>query len=122
MRPKQVQTEQPEILSPYVEPILRIHQGPDGYVRFARKLDEDVWDNLPAISLAKLARMFPQFVQELTRDSYFGINTLWHPNNDRLSRLNACWVDVDLHRAGEIATAGQIVGQTIDMANEGTLP
>ena len=52
-----VETEQiPEILAPYVDPILHIHQGPDGYVRFGRKVDDGGWENLPALSMAKLGQ------------------------------------------------------------------
>jgi len=104
---------EPEILGPYVKPILRIHQD-DGYVPFGRKLDDESWENLPVIPVKKLQAMFPQFVDELTRDSYFGINTLWRPDNDRLTRLNACWVDIDLHQAGQMETIGQVVGRVID--------
>jgi hypothetical protein len=112
----------PEILSPSMEPIIRIHQGPDGYVHFGRKLDEDVWENLPTIAIAKLEAMFPQFAQELMRDSFFGINTLWRPGNDRLTRINACWVDLDLHGRGEMRTIGTVVGGVIDMVQNDKLP
>ncbi len=109
--------------APNVRPILSIHRAEEnGYVRFARRLDDDQWQNLPAISTSKLERMFPQFADELMRDSYLGINTLWRPNNDRLTRLNACWADIDLHSVGAILSLGQIIGRAIDMVRAGALP
>jgi hypothetical protein len=105
-----------------VEPILQIHRGPDGYVQFARKLDDDEWQRLPSISVSRLQQMFPQFAQQLMRDSYFSINTRFQPNHKRLTRLNACWVDIDLHGPGTIATVGDVIGKEIDMVRAGQLP
>jgi hypothetical protein len=33
-----------------------------------------------------------------------------------------CWVDIDLHQPGKMATVGQVVGKAIDMAEDGELP
>jgi hypothetical protein len=110
-----------EILSPYLDPIVRIHRATDGYVCFGRKLDDD-WQNLPAVKLADLSSMFPQFARDLLRDSYFTLNTFWKPNREHATYLNACWVDLDLHAPGEILTVGQRIGHAIDMVKAGSLP
>jgi hypothetical protein len=108
------------VLLPHVEPIVRIHRG-DGYVHFARS-DDEVWQNLPAVRVSDLQSMFPEFVQQLMRDSYFGINSRWRQNDSRLTRLNACWVDIDLHGPRQVATVGQVVGRAMDMVQDGELP
>jgi hypothetical protein len=111
----------PEYLTPNVEPIAIIHGDSEGYVRFARKLDDE-WNNLPSLPVSKLRQMFPEFAHELMRDSYFGINTQWRAGSDRPTRLNACWVDIDLHQTGQMQTVGQVIGKAIDMVRRGELP
>jgi hypothetical protein len=113
---------EPEIISPNVGPIVRIHRGPDGYVSFGRKLDDDEWQNLPSIKVERLQTMFPAFVQQLMRDSYFSLDTYLTTTRDHKRYLNACWVDIDLHAPGEIHTLGQRYGQILDMVQARRLP
>jgi hypothetical protein len=40
--------------------------------------------------------------------------------SDAISRLNACWVDVDYYKLG--LTAGEVIGQIYDRQNEGVIP
>jgi hypothetical protein len=117
-----IEYPEPEYWTPNVEPIAILHRDSGGYVRFARKFDGDQWENLPALAVSKLQHMFPEFAQELVRDAYFGINTLWQPGKERLTRLNACWVDIDLHRPGAMRTVGQVIGEAIDMVERGEIP
>jgi DNA-binding transcriptional ArsR family regulator len=115
---------EPELLeptAPYLHPILEIHRGPDGFVCFGRKLDDD-WQNLPAIPVDRLCSMFPAFVQQLLRDSFFTLNTFWKGRREYARYLNCCWVDIDLHAPGEFCTLGQRYGQVMDMAQAGTIP
>jgi hypothetical protein len=108
--------------TPHVGPIVSIHRGANGYVCFGRKVHDNGWQNLPSIPVAKLETMFPEFVADLTRDSYFTLNTFWKPERQDVTFLNACWVDIDLHRPGEMHTLGQRYGALIDMVSGGMLP
>jgi hypothetical protein len=46
-----------------------------------------------------LDRMFPNLIEQLTRDAYYSINGMreeWR-RASLVSSINACWVDVDYH-------------------------
>ena len=114
--------EEPKITFPSVGPIIRIHRSPDGYVAFGRKLDEEQWENLPSIKIERLKTMFPAFVEQLVRDSYFSLDTFLTPTREYKRYLNCCWVDIDLHGPREIQTIGTRYGKILDMVQDGILP
>jgi hypothetical protein len=68
--------EVPEPTAPFVDPIIQIHRGPDAFVSFHRKREEQ-WEDIGSMRTADLRQMFPQFVEELERDSYFSINSFY---------------------------------------------
>ena len=103
---------EPEPTAPYVQPISLIHRGQDSYVSFHRK-QGDLFQDLCSVRTSDLRTMFPQFAEDLERDSYFSINSFFRtgfgksrilPNlkntyraNDGARYLNACYVDIDCH-------------------------
>ena len=56
---------------PDVSPIVMLHRESDGFVTFHRKDAHGRFQNLVAIPAAELRQWFPDFVGQLTEDSYF---------------------------------------------------
>ncbi len=98
-----------------------IHRDGEAFIALARKNDarHNGWQNLGSVQGNKLASLLPGFAAELIRDSYFSVNGFHHPSplsttaplnlpyavrtQERLRRLNACYVDLDVGRPGEPA-------------------
>lgn len=111
---------------PQVDPILIIHRGGDGFVSFSRKNESGGWKELASVRADNLASVFPEFRDELVRDSYFSVNGFWKDNGDNrkwpnlgapyrktegLRYLNACFADVDCHKVNlnEIQMCGVVL-------------
>jgi hypothetical protein len=129
----------PELLeptAPYVRPILEIHRGLDAFVSFHRKRGEEL-ENLGSVPTAELERMFPEFADELERDSYFSINSFYCAGRygnclpglkpafrkaDGARYLNACFVDIDFHDQSGPLDFGSQFGQIITLQDNGIIP
>lgn len=107
-----------------VDSILTVHPDPSGYIGFGRKPDPDNppldkngkpkgFEHLFSIRADELRSMFPAFVDWLTLDSYYTVNAYYRAapwkntttgmddvwrGEKHLSRLNACYSDVDCGR------------------------
>ena len=102
-----------------LELLRAIHRSPDSYVGFVRKPssanphEARGFENLGSISTCELEVRFPTLLPWLEQDSYFTVNgsyrvapwknritglpDVWRGEN-RLRRLNACFVDLDVGR------------------------
>jgi len=109
-------------LEPQLAPIEAIHRGLDGYVRFLRQDREtqglEVVDSVRA---SDLRSWFPEFVEQLRKDSYYTLNSFYkgatHVTGD-LRYLNSCYADLD-HTA---LTFGQALQQITDLQDLGVIP
>jgi len=94
--------------------LLSIHRGGSGYIAFQRK-EGGSMNNLFSLPVKDLAQCFPEHVSWLMNDAYFSVNTMYTQGygrskygfdnarvklrgEDRLSFLNACYVDLDVGR------------------------
>ena len=119
-----------------IAPILALHRHEDGYIAFAVARDGGE-DFRPLISIRRdeLARYFPEFREQLLKDSYVSINAGWrlrrhgidgaacgYPlhRTDRLRYLCAAYADLDYYRLG--IDFGQALGQIVTMQETGNLP
>jgi len=118
-----------------VESILAIHREPGGYIGFTRKPDPETprldrhgkpyaWDNLFSIRADGLRSMFPAIADYLTHDSYFTVNAMyraapypnkttglpdvWRTEKKHLSKLTACYSDIDCGRPESNIQAEQL--------------
>ncbi len=123
----------PEPKGPESLAIATIHRHRDGIVTFHRKRTDGVFENLSGVRIGHLADVFPEFRQQLERDSYFSINAFWHPNvkrnyfnagevrrSDRLRYLCAAYTDVDCHRLG--IEFGMALGTAITYQDKHQIP
>jgi hypothetical protein len=116
-------------------PIALLHRGTDGYISFHRK-DSGTFQNLFSVRAAALDRWFPKIRPYLGQDSYFSVNSYYrgehwlskrlpelpdaYREESGLRYLNACFVDLDVYRAG--LTADEAQQQIADMIRCGHLP
>jgi len=123
---------------PGIAPILALHRHNDGYIAFAVARDDgEEKDFRPLVSIRRdqLAQYFPQFRDQLLKDSYVSINAgcqlrrhgphgeaYGYPLNrtDRLRYLCASYCDIDFYRLGR--TFGQALGRVVEMQDAGELP
>src|ERR1022692_2169377 len=116
-------------------PILRLHRHSDGYIAFAAERDGEDFRPVISIRASELETWFPAFREQLLRDSYVGINADWrlrsygsdgpaygYPlhRSDQLRYINACYVDIDLHKLG--LDVGAVIGRVINLQDSGQLP
>jgi len=104
---------------PDARPILEIHRGKDGYIIFAR-LDDGKWHEWSQ-PVQTLAEMFPEFAADLVENSFFSINTFWHPRrkSDDVRWLNAAFVDIDCKGPDDLGTR---LGAIIAKADKAEIP
>ncbi len=136
-----------------VETILAIQRDQNSYIPFVRKPDPEdqqfypdgrkkTLENLTSIKASDLRTMFPAFAKWLTHDSYFAVNAYYRPapwknkktelpdvwrKEKHLSRLNACYADVDCGRpeteeGGADLTWRQAIKQAGELADAGVIP
>jgi hypothetical protein len=119
-----------------IAPILALHRHDDGYIAFAVARDGgDDFRPLISIRRDELARYFPEFREQLLKDSYVSINAGWRLRRqgsdraaygyplhraDRLRYLCAAYADLDYYRLG--VDFGQALGQIVTMQETGYLP
>jgi hypothetical protein len=122
---------EPEQNSPLLWPILELHRHNDGYVVFSSKSGDDLVDRC-AVRADELQTYFPQFRDQLAKNSFVGINADWrlargkgprgfpahHTGN--LRYLCACYVDLDYYRMG--LDFGTAFGTVIDYQDQGKIP
>lgn len=94
----------PWLDGPDLEPILELHRGPDGFVRFFVRKDDGDLQPVASIRVDTLRQKWlPGFLDRLSVDSYLTVNSFWKAGTSRtddLRYLNACYVDLDYYRAG----------------------
>lgn len=110
------------LLEPQFEPIEAIHRGLDGYVRFLKR-NQETGELQPfgSVLVSDLRGWFPEFVEELKRDSYYTLNSYFRPATHRtkdLRHLNSCYADLDHHSL----TFGQALKQISELQDDGVLP
>jgi hypothetical protein len=133
-----MQPAEAEIFGPELGPIMALHRHQDGYISFAVARDEGndkYFKPLVAIRRDELAQYFPEFRDQLLKDSYVSINAGWrllrngpdgpaygHPmhRTDRLRYLCAAYADLDYYRLR--MTFGHALGKVVDMQDAGELP
>lgn len=122
---------EPEQNEPQLSPILELHRHKDGYVVFSSKNGEDLVDRC-AVRADELQTYFPQFREQLVKNSFVAINADWrlargkgprgfpahHTGN--LRYLCACYVDLDYYRMG--LDFGTAFGTVIDYQDQGKIP
>lgn len=116
-------------------PILYLHRHLDGYISFATERDNDDFRPLVSIRAGELETWFPAFREQLLKDGYVGINADWrlrsygehgssygYPlhRSDKLSYINACYVDIDFHTLG--LDIGTVIGRIVNLQESGQLP
>ncbi|MGA8086719.1 MAG: hypothetical protein WCA10_05385 [Terracidiphilus sp.] len=125
-----------EPTAPYVRPIMELHRGPDAFVTFHRKRGE-ILENLGSVRTAELETIFPEFVAELERDSYFSVNSFWRigyygtclpmlkpafRKAEGARYLNACFIDIDFHDQTGQFDFGYHFGQVITLQDRKIIP
>jgi len=121
--------------APDVDFIRLLHVRGDSFVSFAR-IDAGKFVDIGSVRVNRLETMFPEFVAELTVDSYFSINGFFRagsgpgavPNlrrsyrrQDGIRYLNAVWADLDVYNV-EGLTHGTVLGRIYDAMEAGTIP
>jgi hypothetical protein len=115
-----------------VASMLLLHRHQDGVISFAVE-SEGRWRPVHAVRARDLESMFPEFREQLLKDSFVSINAahrmarrssgrLWMPdhNTSNLRYLCACYCDIDCYKIGISCEAAlQFVG---DRVNHGDLP
>lgn len=124
----------PEPGGPFVDPIIQIHRGADGYVSIHRK-HAGRWEDVASIRVSDLQRVFPQLRRELEADSYFSINAFYRPGygtglsgfpkahrkGKDARYLNACFVELDAHGAQSFEV-GFWLGIVVATQDRGLIP
>jgi hypothetical protein len=126
----QLDQEQPKL-----HPILDLHRHEDGYVSFASKTDDDFRPKFAARP-SDLEKWFPEFRDQLIKNSFVSINAAWKfgrplertagafgvpaHRTDTLRYLCACYSDLDFYKLG--LTFGTVFGKVIDYQDQGKIP
>jgi len=126
--------------SPYLDPILQIVRSEDGWTPFYI-IDPTLpkgkrFIELYSVQGKQLPLAFPDLVESLERDSYFGINPMIHPgrkknprhpslpmplrNDEKVKYLAACFTDLDLYDKGLTVDDGFTIARTLQ--REGDIP
>lgn len=117
--------------------IAAIHRANDGWVTFHAKVQtdqgEEEFRNLFSVSAETLTQWFPEFREELERDSFFSLNAFYrHPKarsvernytprrSNNLRWLNCCWVDCDCYNVG--LSWAEAVGAIQHLQDAGEIP
>jgi hypothetical protein len=124
----------PEPQTPDVLPILAIHRDQDGLVTFHRKSGpSEKFENLEAIRAKDLPKRFAGLREKLNCDSYFSINSFWHPDRKseslpagdvrdsaNLRHLCAVYSDLDFYKLG--LDFGTAFATVLRYQDEGVIP
>ena len=122
---------EPEQTEPQLSPILQLHRHDDGFVVFSSKSGEDMADRC-AVRIDNLQTCFPQYREQLLKDSFVAINADWrlargkgrwgYPfhRTDSLRYLCACYVDLDYYKLG--LQFGTVFGAVISYQDQGKIP
>ena len=120
-----------EQTEPQLLPILLLHRHDDGYVVFSSKSGDDMADQC-AVRIDELQTYFPQYREQLLKDSFVGINADWrlargkgprgYPfhRTDGLRYLCACYVDLDCYKLG--LQFGAVFAAVISYQDQGKIP
>jgi len=118
---------------PQLGPIKALHRH-DGYISFAVTGDESDWRQVVSIRASALDEWFPEFTQQLLRDSLVSINASYCLANRRMSEphgrplhrnetlryLCACYSDLDYYKVG--LRPSQVIGELARMSESGGIP
>ena len=118
---------------PKLDVLLRIHRGNDGFIRFIKGRGNDKkpirtigkeWHGLlsGSVRASDLPDMFPSIRDELMKDAFYTINSMFRPDTHKtadLRYLNSCYADLDHAHA---MTFGQASGRILDLADQGAIP
>ena len=113
---------------------LKVLHRHDGYISFAVRGEEDGWHQVVSIRADALDEWFPEFTQQLLRDSMVSINASYCLSNRRtdlpygptlhrkntLRYLCACYCDIDYYKMG--LKVHQVVGELARMREAGEIP
>lgn len=114
INPELILADDDELQVPDIAPIRALHRHADGYVAFATK-SEDEFHPLVSIRADELQTYFPEFQQQLFKDSFVSINAGYrlrnrqdrgkpkgYPRHDSnsLRYLCACYADLDHYKIG----------------------
>ena len=102
----------PLFRGPQVSPIEALHRH-DGYISFALKREDD-WRPAFAMRASELRSIFPQFRDQLLKDSFVSLNASWRLDHrasknafgypahstENLRYLCACYCDIDSYKKG----------------------
>ncbi len=98
---------------PSPDALRQFHRGEDSYVTLHRKPTEDSFQNLGAFSPYELETIFPDMREELSRDSFFSINSYGIPlsrgKSHCLRYLNAVYADFDCYQIPAPEALGKLV-------------
>ena len=128
-----------ECTVPQLAPIRALHRHKDGFITFSARSDDD-FRNVIGIRCDELETYFPQFIEQLSKDSFVSINADYRlakcgriPNGartkafgrpkhstDDLKYLCACYVDIDYYRIN--ADFGTVLGQVVSYPDAGVIP
>lgn len=117
--------------------IRSLHRHPDGYVAFAVERDDEFRPTF-AIKASELETLFPEFVEQLQKDSFVSINSSWRlglrsrnrlatgppsHSTETLRYLCACYADLDFYKLDiEPADFGGIMAAIIAFQDRGLVP
>jgi hypothetical protein len=116
---------------PQLFPILHLHRHKDAYVVISSKSGDDMVDRC-SVRIDHLQTYFPQYREQLLKDSFVGINADWrlargkglcgYPlhRTDGLRYLCACYVDLDYYKLG--LQFGAVFGTIISLQDQGKIP
>lgn len=111
--------------------------------KFDRNGDQVYMENIGSIEASELTGTFPFIAEELTRDSYFTLNSSYRgapwlnkitglpdvlrKEHKHLAHLNLCYADLDVGRTDsdrpeQQSTCGDAIGAAVDLMDRGGLP
>ena len=117
---------------PDVASIEALHRH-DGYISFASKSSDD-WRPAIAMRASELQSIFPQFREQLLKDSFVSMNASWclaykgtkkpyglpAHRTENLRYLCACYCDIDFYKKG--LSYDEVLGVVKDLSESGQLP
>lgn len=119
-----------------IELIHGIEERQDGYVNFARHINNEHQD-LAGVPVGRLREYLPQLVTWLLRDSYFTVNASWraaawtnrvtglpHPHrpDNAIRYLNALYVDCDIYKGKPPMDWPDAAARILRAQDEGVIP
>lgn len=108
-----------------VRPIDLLHRGHDGFITFHRKdadPDGPGFQGAGYTKASELVSIFPQFVEQLERDSYFSLNGFFRPVRKTGSTrwITSCYADLDVYRVGR--TVNETIKLVLDLQDNDAFP